>query len=139
MSIKSQENERAKFAYEIVQAYKTWCEEECPNEDKKKLRSCYISYVKNVPSYIKINGLLATLAFIKDRKKNEKKIEGKVYQKLYSTINQWLQKQGLIEETDDFIEKIFDMSSSAYKLTTGEVLSLFGWMKRFAESELSDY
>ncbi len=147
MSVKSQERKRAMFAYEKVCNYKNWINQDMgkkSEDDKKKLRTCFISYAKDIPSYVKINGLIATLAFVQNKKaiKNDndkKKMEPKVYKYIYNIIKEWLIEQELVTEmgSEDFIEQVFKMSSSSYKLITTEVLSLFGWIKRFAESELT--
>ena len=65
MSLKSLNLERAGFVYEKIAEFKE-------NNQEKEIQDNFKSYAKNIPAYIKQNGLLATYAFIEtkcDKKK----------------------------------------------------------------------
>ncbi len=118
------EQGRAKKAYEYVREVKKL------GLDKGR----YKSYVKKVPSYIKINGLGNTFAFIKSKSERE-------YQQIYDQTCRWITeddpkdllnlKGGGIGDME-FVEKLVNIDSNSYRAVTGEILALFNWMRRFA-------
>jgi len=121
-SLKGIETGRAEFAYRMVLEAKT-----ALGDNERK----YKSYVKKIPMLIKTNGLGATFAFIFSKKK-----EG-AYRKIYEQTALWLhsdKKQLLnIGPEDDLAKVLVALESAQYRAATVEVLSLFMWLRRFAE------
>ncbi|MFN4298824.1 MAG: type III-B CRISPR module-associated protein Cmr5 [Thermaurantimonas sp.] len=131
-TLKSIAQARAKFAWEC--AY---------GKDKE-----YGSLVNKIPTYIKTNGLLNTLAFLYSKSKNDNREE-----KLLKQICNWLTGQNLPSCVSAFplieINKlttgsndqekvlIYLMTCQAKELIqcTTEVLALLNWLRRFAKSE----
>jgi len=143
-TIKGLEQGRAKFAYE------------CALEGKKILKKVlirtewfedgnYKSYVERIPMWVKTNGLGSTFAFIKSKRRKEKKGEKpgekenpkNAYDLIYEQTKQWLKKDEksllTINEGDDLVKKIILLESSVYRAITNEVLAFFNWLTRFAE------
>jgi CRISPR-associated protein Cmr5 len=133
-TMKSIAQARAKFAWE------------CAKERTKDKE--YSSLVEKIPTYIKTNGLLNTLAFLYSKSK-----KGNREEKLLEQICNWLTGQNLqngvaafpmIESSNlttgnNLQEKVLNylMTSNAKDLIrcTTEVLALFNWLRRFAKSE----
>jgi CRISPR type III-B/RAMP module-associated protein Cmr5 len=133
-TMKSIAQARAKFAWECA----------CANGKDEG----YGSLVGKIPTYIKTNGLLNTLAFLYSKSKNDNREE-----KLLKQICNWLTGQNLptgvtafpmIESSKlakgaTFQETVLNylMTSEAKDLIqcTTEVLALFNWLRRFAKSE----
>lgn len=142
MSIKSQEMKRADFAFGYIKNVAA---------ESAEVQKCFKSYVNNVPSYIKTNGLIATYAFIgtkkiNNEKKNVPKKEEIAYQEIYNMTRKWLvheecsvkkiYSKEMIEDDNELMKKFLELSSNDYKLVTKEVMALFSWARRFAVSEL---
>lgn len=135
MSIKSQEMKRAEFAFNYI----------TNKVENIEAQKCFKSYVKNVPSYIKTNGLIETYAFIGMKKGNVEK-EELAYQYIYDLTNDWLMNEECsvkaiynredVQAENGLMKKFLQLSSEDYKLITKEILALFSWARRFAESEL---
>lgn len=121
MPIRDIEKERAIFAYEKV-------DEAVANQGIKQ--SEYKSYCKKIPSLIQTNGLSATFAFIFSKNNT-------TYTLIYDQVNEWLKKRYSIESNEELIERLIKLDSIKYKKVTIEVLSLFSWLRRFAEGRIS--
>ncbi len=119
-SIRTLENNRAKFAFDMVQNVK----KRVP--DKKDE---YVSWSKKIPVLIKTNGLGQTLAFMKSRAKDETNL-------MLKQIKDWLVLKNELNEKDDLVKKITEIDSSTYRRWTREVIALFNWVRRFAEGYL---
>ena len=141
MSLSSNYLKKANFAYERIVNFKV----KLPKA-QNKLKS----YALNVPMYIKTNGLLATVAFIRS-KMNKKTEDAVAYKVLYDIINDWLIEIKLIcpselspkntakndsEHESDLTQKLVNLDSNVYRSAEREILSLFNWVRRFAEGEL---
>lgn len=126
-TMKSIAQARAKFAWE------------CANgKDKDKE---YGSLVNKIPTYIKTNGLLNTLAFLYSDRVNK---QGQITKKgeVLKNIRQWLthSEYGLLSlnpNSDEQLMTHLTTSVTAKDLIqcTTEVLALFIWLRRFAKSE----
>jgi CRISPR type III-B/RAMP module-associated protein Cmr5 len=148
-TMKSIAQARAKFAWECASEYNpldTDTEEQ--KKRKKKAKDEYSAAVDKVPTYIKTNGLLNTLAFLYSKSK-----KGNREEKLLEQICNWLTGQNLqngvaafpmIESSNlttgnNLQEKVLNylMISNAKDLIrcSTEVLALFNWLRRFAKSE----
>jgi CRISPR type III-B/RAMP module-associated protein Cmr5 len=135
-TMKSIAQARAKFAWE------------CANVNKN---GDYESLVGKIPTYIKTNGLLNTLAFLysgsKDKNDNVT-AKGKVLK----NIREWLthSEYGLISQSINNDELLMKHLTNSYNppkpeneqvtakdliQCTTEVLALFNWLRRFAKSE----
>lgn len=90
----------------------------------------YKSYARKIPMLIKTNGLGATYAFVKSKGK-----DGNAYDLLYNQTAKWLEvsKCPFIKVSDDLVRDIIGLNSNAYRSVTNEIISLFTWLRRFAE------
>jgi CRISPR-associated protein Cmr5 len=118
-TIKTLEQERAKFCLEKVQKIKS-------NQDKST-QDKFKSAARNLPSFIVSNGLIPTLAFYKS--KAEKK-------EVYNTINEWLKRKEIIKI--DALSDLVNEDFNTLRLATMEVLALANWLKRIVEIELKE-
>ncbi|HPS31139.1 MAG TPA: type III-B CRISPR module-associated protein Cmr5 [bacterium] len=141
-SLKSIENERAKFAYKCVEDAKKAYKDKAQIDEEFYYTDKYDSYISKVPMMIKVNGLGNTLAFIlsksKGSKAGKKTDEPKnAYDLIYLQITKWFAEYRSyllnIKETDDLVKKVIELPSKEYKAVTFEVLSLLNWLKRFAD------
>src|SRR5690606_1865753 len=124
-TIRTLENERARFAYNCVKKVK--------KEEEKDFQGKYKSYSKRIMAMIKINGVAAVLAFMKSGKEA-------AYNELYKNIEEWLKNENCPMNAvynnavgKDMIEKVISMNSPDYRAITREVLEFTNWLKRFAE------
>ncbi len=147
-TMKSIAQARAKFAWECASKYnslETDSEEE--KKRKKKAKDEYSAVVDKVPTYIKTNGLLNTLAFLYSKKSGSGK-QGEVLK----NIRQWLthSEYGLVSLNPNSDEELMKYLTNSYEppkpeneqvtakdliQCTTEVLALFNWLRRFAKSE----
>jgi len=118
-SSKGIEGGRAAFAYE--------CASKAKDQSYKEK---YKSHVKEIPVFIKTNGLGQTFAFV-NSKKNSK--DGEAYKLIYDQTSEWLSKNGFINSNDDMVKQIISKASLDYRQLTIEVISLFVWLRRFAD------
>lgn len=131
------EGNRAMFAYEKVREIVE------KHDDININKGDYKSYVRRIPMLIQTNGLGATFAFVKS-KSNSKDSGNKAnaYKVIYDQISEWIrvdEKQIIeLKENEDLIEKIIQIPSSTYRALTLEILSLFNWLKRFADGMIED-
>jgi len=125
-NMKQSELNRAKFAYDCVNSVLS---------KSQKTKESYKSYVKKIPTYIQVNGLAGALAFIFS-KKGEGSPTKEAYKEIYKQIDDWL-KQNLKKNNDeDLVKWVIEQESKLYKAITIEVLSLFSWIRRFAEGKI---
>lgn len=142
-NIKNLEQERAKFAYACaVEGISIKKEEKKISDNSYKKDEHYSSYIKNIPMYIKTNGLGSAIAFIYSKREEEKDKQGNpkdknAYDLIYIQIKEWLMRVGKrlidIDERDDLTKKIILLNSPEYRAVTIELLALFKWLKRFAD------
>ncbi len=131
MAFREIEEGRAKFAYK--------CAEEGSKINQKKE---YRSYVKNIPMYIKTNGLAATYAFIASKFGKDK---NSAYRIIYDQTRKWLEKdeKGLIKEElkkeEDLVKVLISLDSRKYRAVTLEVLAFFNWLRRFAQELIEEH
>lgn len=99
----------------------------------------YRSYAKDLPMRIKTNGLGAALAFVR-AKSSSGGADGEAYRLLYEHLSDWLDTDArsyllapAVAESDDLVEQVVSLDSSAYRAVTREVLSLLSWLRRFAD------
>jgi len=118
VSLKTMEQERAKFAYDKV------------IEVQKSKNQVYLSLVRGFASMVLLNGLGQALAFLKAKGKQEHIL-------LYGHINLWMKEKYAPQESSfDILKKIREESSDKYRLYTRETLAFLVWMKKFSEAEL---
>lgn len=122
MAVKNLEIERAKFAYNKVKEV---------GQDKD-----YKSHVKKLPQMILNNGLGNAIAFI-NSKSNGNSSSSKAYGKLYSHIEDYLKKEGSLQQGKDLMSVIVE-NSEKYLSLTKEILAYVKWLKRFAEGMIKD-
>ena len=144
--VKNLERNRAIEAYKYVSDGKNILElSEIDNEYYKDDK--YKSYVKKIPMMILNNGLGATFAFIYSKRKNYDKNKGKAgekenpknaYDLIYKQVDNWLQQSYINKPKEELVKWIISQNSSEYRATTNEVLTLFNWLKRFADGMIED-
>ncbi len=129
--IRNQDKLRATFSYKAVDSF--------VNNNSKENQKKYRAYIRNIPSMILNNGLGSTIAFIFSKNEED------VYNSLGSDIYDWLnqgqnsylinldKKEQSKEKLQELTNKIICLNSSEYRAVTNEILSLFNWLKRFAE------
>ncbi len=120
-TIKGIEQGRASFAYK--------CAEEA---SKESFRGEYKSYVKKIPVYIKTNGLGQTFAFIKSKE------DKPAWKLIYDNTREWLSFKNLLNKNDDLVKQIVECDSFKYRQLTGEIISFFIWLRRFADGLIPD-
>ncbi len=116
VNVQTLENNRAKFAFDMVEAV-------------TQSKDAYKSWSKKVPVLIKTNGLGQTLAFMKSRDKTETNL-------MLEKIKEWLVLKNEIQAEDDLLQKITEIDSATYRRWSREIISLFNWVRRFAEGYL---
>lgn len=127
--LKGIERGRAQFAYEKVsEAKEKFAESE---KDGVQKQSKYKSLARKIPMLIKTNGLGATFAFIKAK-------GDPPHHLIYEQVGQWLKCYDgeTFGKNEDLVKVLVSLSSPEYRAVTGEVLALFGWLRRFAEGLL---
>ena len=106
---------------------------------RENLLKKFRSYSIKIPTMIKVNGLVATLAFIKGKSEN-------VYKHIYENINNYYTDNFNSKYNDiikDILSKGNDVNSNSYnnieyqRIVTTTILSYLLWVKRFSISEIS--
>lgn len=136
------EQGRAKTAYDCVVKAKEDIEQKIREDNKDesdeklkekidKKQKEYKSYAKKIPMMIKTNGLGATLAFIKSKRK-------KTYDYIYDNIVEWLiqkdpKKLLELKPNEELMDRVISINSPEYRAVTIEVLAFLSWLRRFAE------
>lgn len=136
MSVKSFYLERAKYVYDEVVEFK--------KNHSKVCQSKFKSYSKSIPSYIKMNGLLATVAFLNNKRSGKDSVDKEAYSDdkeaykgLFDITVKWLKEADFLEiANNNLLDSLVKLLPSEYKNVEREVLSLFTWIRRFAEGEL---
>jgi CRISPR-associated protein Cmr5 len=116
MSIRDLASQRARHAFK------------CAEEAKRKNLTDYPNNVKKFPTMIRNAGFAKAVAFGYSK--------GGVYEEINKNIIEWLKEKGIIEEvlpTKDFINKLINMNTLTYRHAINETMSLFEWLRRFAE------
>ena len=126
INLKGIEEGRAIFAYN--------CVENVYNNSSNKIAKEYKSYAKKIPTMIQNNGLGPTLSFIYS-KGSEKEKNKNAYSILYENISDRLKSEevGLLDADGNLIKSILKMDSVSYREVSIEILSLFSWLRRFAD------
>lgn len=90
--------------------------------------SKYTSRVRNLPIWIRENGLIQALAFLQDKANGE---SGETDKQLLEDLAVVL-KCGTCGK--DLIEKVEGANSTAYRLLTRDAIAIAMWMKRWCET-----
>jgi len=109
-----------------AQAYKDVCAVPKPSVAEK-----YKSLVRSAPADIQTNGLGQSVAFWRAKGKDEHNL-------LYQHVNAWIRNK--MKLSNDLHLWIIDQTTSSdqYRRATVEALAYLGWLKRFAEAEITD-
>lgn len=127
-------NQRAQFAYK--------CVKNVVEEESKDVAQKYKSYSKRIMAMVRINGLLATITFIKSNISN--KTDGKAYGQLYKDMENWLKSKecsvnfAYKEEKGELLEVLVSLNSDHYRIITKEIMEFVNWIRRFAEGMIRD-
>lgn len=133
-SIKPVVNQRAEFAYKCVKGMAR------KNVD---VAQKYQSYSKRLMAMVRINGLLATIVFIKSSSFSNK-AEGRAYKQLYEDIENWLKSINCPVNSiydankGELMEVIVSLNSDEYRAITKEIMEFTNWLRRFAEGMIRD-
>jgi CRISPR-associated protein Cmr5 len=106
---------RAKDAWEKIQSVKD-----------QGYRAEYGSLARKMPTYIQVNGLAQTLAFLKAKGKEH-------HTQMFQHLSDWVCSH-LKSGTGNLFDRILIMESQRYRLATSEALAYLQWLKRFAEA-----
>lgn len=128
-NLKNRAKERADFAFKAVQTATT-----TSSQKQEK----YKTSIKQLPGYIKANGLLAALSFAFQK---EEKHAG--WEQLNKDLKDWLGKHckhlGDIGNANrHLIESLLLTDTMTQRAITYEILDLLIWMKRFSEGLMAD-
>jgi CRISPR-associated protein Cmr5 len=117
------DRDRAAFAWDKICHTK---KNQSDNFHKK-----YGSLARKMPTLIQVNGLAQTLAFLKDKAK-----ENDHQNLMVKNLSEWICNRFNLGTGDLLSEHILKMDSQHYRLITNESLAFLQWLKRFAEAEL---
>lgn len=128
--LRTQEQERARYAWE------------CVRESKEALSGAklqrYSTLARGLPAMVLNNGLGQTLAFLKAKARDEEggrgpRPEGLLLAHLSGWVLPALGAQG-----EDLLEWVIrrETDSASYRWATTEALAFLRWLRRFAEAEL---
>lgn len=112
------EQDRAKFAYERVQAH----------TDKPKAGD-YRQLVVSLPAMIQQCGLGQTMAFLASKGKDH-------HAMALADLEEWLKRFDYARGKDGVLKALMDGDSASYRRVTTEVLAYLQWLKRFAEAAI---
>jgi len=131
-SISMVANQRALFAYNCVRKI----------ANNTEIAQKYKSYSKRIMAMIRVNGLLATVSFIKGSISD--KPDGKAYKQLYVDMENWLKHKecpanfAYKEREGELIDVLVSLSSDEYRVITKEIMEFANWLRRFAEGMIKD-
>lgn len=133
MSLKSKDRERAVYAYESVKKFREHYNHN--KENKADAEEKFKSYTKNILSYIQLNGLVAAFAFV-EIKKGPKNTSTQSYDGLYRITQEWLKRIYSLQDSDVlYVSRYFaGLESEQYRTVQQEIIKLFSWIRRYAES-----
>ncbi|MEA5402992.1 type III-B CRISPR module-associated protein Cmr5 [Arcicella sp. DC2W] len=111
-------NEKDNFEADLVNYFHKYAKE-------------YKAYSRKIPMLIKTHGLGATFAYMKAKGKSD----GTPYHLLYEQTQTWIQSRAYFNDyiQNDILKSIVELDSNKYRALTSEVITLFGWLKRFSE------
>lgn len=119
---KEVDRDRAALAWEQI----------CQVKNKSDIfQKKYGSLARKMPTFIQVNGLAQTLAFLKAKsKENDHQIV------IFQNLSEWIGNRFKFGSGDLLSDHILKMDSQNYRLITNESLAFLQWLKRFAEAEL---
>lgn len=126
--VKDFSQKRAEFAFQEVKSACALLNEKGRKEFK--------SHVKDVPILIRTNGLSAAFAFVFSKTK-----KGNDYDLIAQISQKWLvdeQKVFLLTGNGNFYEQMCQLDREPYRRSIHEILSLFTWLKRFADGSIKN-
>lgn len=101
----------------------------------------YKTLVKKMNVLIQKNGMIGTLVFLLS-----KSLKNKQHKEVLKIIREWCDQDTKLDflkekelkntskmEDAEFIEKITQLTNREYLFLTQEMMTLFGWIKRFAD------
>jgi CRISPR-associated protein Cmr5 len=132
------EQERGKFAWNCIQEIKR-----LPSAE---LQAEYRTRALTFNQMVQINGLGATLGFLKakaakDKKEDQEQEALSAYGYLLRHLTNWMHQRGVVEgqRFDDLLRWVLEKADrEAYRRVTTECLAFGDWLRRFAEAELSN-
>jgi CRISPR-associated protein Cmr5 len=128
------DQERGKFAWDCVQEIKKLSQAD--------LQSEYRTRALTFNQMVQINGLGATLGFLKSKATKEQSGSQKsltAYGYLLQHLTSWMRRRDFVKdnEFDALLRWVLEKASSdEYRRATTECLAFGDWLRRFAEAEL---
>ena len=95
--------------------------------------SDYLTPVRKFPVMVLTNGLGQSLAFLRAKEK-----DNNAHQKLSGHLSSWVLEQIPSHHSTELLKCIINEEGEWYRRATAETLAFTGWLKRFAEAELSE-
>ncbi len=126
---RSLEQERAAAAWKFVSEVKN------TNESKD-----YGPLARSAPASIQSNGLGQTLAFWRAKGfENGRAKRDSAHAVILEQTSAWLRNRLQLPENQDIVQWIaLTAQTDQYRYATSEAIAFLQWLKRFAESEISD-
>lgn len=94
----------------------------------------YVNFVKGMPTLIMNSGLMQTLAYCHEKKKEAEKVA--------SDLRHWLAVTTIgsddAQEFNRFMEHLLHASSAEYQELTTEAMAWLRWMRQIAATRLQD-
>lgn len=87
----------------------------------------YGSLAREMPTYIQVNGLAQTLAFLKANKKKHHHLM------MFNHLSNWVCQQ-LKFKDGDLLSHVLKIDNQSYRRATTESLAFLQWLKRFSEA-----
>lgn len=117
MATKDLDQERAAFAWDCA--------------ERGKGSKAFANLTKSAPALIMNNGLMQTLAFYKQKGKDEHRM-------LLDNLCEWLGKQDFSEhggkDFSSVMKKLHSGDSLSYRRATEEALAFLKWLRQFASA-----
>lgn len=137
------EQERAKWAWEAVDEIAAL--ERSDKSDKVKAR--YGTRARKLPSYLQVNGLGQTLAFLYAKGKGEGAKGGGgalgsgdayLLRHLRDRVLRTIRHDNLQRTSDDVMATYTGLDPDQHRLVSAELAATAQWLKRFAEGRLEE-
>lgn len=125
---RSLEQRRAAAAWRCIEQVKS-----------QSYRGKYGPLARGAPTDIQVSGLGQSLAFWRSKGKRDTGLPTNEYQALVRDVSDWVVSQVNVPPDQPLFVWIMETATTdEYRRATAEALAFLGWVKRFAEAELSD-
>jgi CRISPR-associated protein Cmr5 len=141
--IANKSQERARFAYSEILKVINSISPDASEDDKRKQKEIndkFKSHIKDIPMMIRTNGLAAAFAFV-----FSKKDDG--YKHIERITKDWLKgtapgdepaRDMILDINEPFHQRLIRCTPEEYRRCTREIMSLYTWLKRYADGLIID-